>query len=108
MDSNCRNCGAPVTGPYCDYCGTPTYTPTEAVGGARGKRVHCWYEDGGVKHCFDMFVGSISTETECTTLRTDFGPCASVLGRTTLSIEADMLDFDHAAWNELMRDWSAS
>ena len=105
---NCPNCAAPVTGPYCDYCGTPTYTPTDAVGGARGKRVHCWYEDGGVKHCFDMFVGSISTETEYTTLRTDFGPCASVPGRTTLGIEAEMLDLDRDAWHGLLMRWDDS
>lgn len=98
-----------MEGPYCQYCNTPTYTPTDAVEWAHGKRVHCWYEDDGKKTCFDMFVTNISTRAEYEPVYA-FGGATMHLAETqrSISIEADMLDFDHAAWNEHMRDWRAS
>ena len=102
---NCKNCGAPVDGPYCKYCGSPTYTPTDAVWNARGKIVHCWYEDNGVKTCFDMLVSRIDVDTEWERFYCDDGPVAAVPIATRIGIEASMLDFDKEAWSEHFDDW---
>ena len=106
-EGNCRNCGAPVSGHYCRYCGSPTYTPTEAVSGARGKRVHCWYEDGGERHCFDMMLSRVDVSYESVPIYSFDGFYATIPGETRLEMEATMLDFDADAWSEHLRDWGS-
>ena len=106
MGSNCKNCGAPVSGPYCEYCGTPTYTPADAAWKAHGKRMHCWYEDDGNKVCFDVFVKQVDVDNCYEALYGfDAGPVHSMLTRTDVAISAEMLDFDREAWADHFREW---
>ena len=57
MKNNCPNCGAPGGTSYCEYCGTPLYSPIDAVNDMRGKLAHIWFEnDDGTVECVDVFV----------------------------------------------------
>lgn len=106
-ETNCPNCGAPIEGHYCMYCGTPTYTAEQAVAGATGRVCHCWYEVDGHKHCFDMFVNRIEISPFVSTLYSfDGEPCMSVVDKVDIDIDATMLDFDERAWREHLKDWS--
>ena len=105
MKTNCENCGAPITSAVCPYCGSPTYTPTGALAGAQGRRVHCWYDLDGDKVCFDLLVNCISTEHQYNTLYGDGTVCKQVLDRVEVKLEAEALDFDRREWAEHGEGW---
>lgn len=67
-DTNCPNCGAPITGDTCPYCGTEFARPEEALKLALGRRVSVSFEADGHLYEFDMVLDSArisaSTATE--------------------------------------------
>ena len=93
---------------YCQYCGTPLYSPATALENARGQVVHCWFERDGVKQCFDMLMHRFEQHTDFTNLYTDDGLFMSVPNETIIDMEASLRDFDRDAWSEHFNDWRAN
>jgi len=73
-DTNCKNCGAPVTGPRCEYCGTQTRSLRDISKGICGKTLHCCYEEEGEKVEFDILVESMELSFDCETFWNDGAP----------------------------------
>lgn len=63
-DSNCPNCGAPITGPSCPYCDTRFENIASM---AIGKVVKVSFEHGGYTHEFDMMVESLCIDANANT-----------------------------------------
>ena len=57
---NCHNCGAPVSGGRCEYCGTFTELPSPKM--AIGKEVSISFEHDGIELRFKMRVDDFSLE----------------------------------------------
>ena len=52
--TNCPNCGAPITGPACPYCGTEFVRPDSAIDLALGRKLSVSFEAHGYVYEFDM------------------------------------------------------
>lgn len=62
MSSNCPNCGAPITGAACDYCGTVFERPEEVLSLAVGRKLAVSFEHGGRLYEFDMVIDRANVE----------------------------------------------
>lgn len=70
---NCPNCGAPLKGGECEYCGTLTEIPVDLM---IGKEIEIRFEHDGVTHEFRTRVTSLGLASTCetTTLYADAVP----------------------------------
>ena len=53
-ETNCPNCGAPITGESCPYCNTVFTRPESAIALALGRKVSVSFEADGCLYEFDM------------------------------------------------------
>jgi len=60
MQTNCKNCGAPVAGGVCEYCGTPTDRFAQL---AIGKPLSVRFEAEGVEYEFEMLVENFNLDS---------------------------------------------
>lgn len=65
--TNCPNCGAPIVGSACDYCGTAFENPEKVLALAIGRKVSVSFEDMGRLYEFDMVVDRLDIAAECDT-----------------------------------------
>ena len=80
-ERNCPNCGAPVTGRACPYCGTRFENPENALSLAVGKTVSVSFEHDGMLYEFDMAIDevNVNANAESVDFYNDFGIARSVL-----------------------------
>ena len=64
MEPNCRNCGAPVSGGVCEYCGTPTDRFAKLV---LGKPLSVRFEANGAEYEFEMIVDGFNFDAHADT-----------------------------------------
>lgn len=93
-ESNCPNCGAPINGPQCPYCGTIHCSGSELARFASGKPATLSFvTDEGYEVKFNMFVNSLDFDHEYTTLYSyDNIPVMRYLNSTTVSITGRMVN----------------
>ena len=84
--SNCPNCGAPVVGDICPYCGTAHRLPTPMM--AIGKVVPIRFEHGGTVFSFDLLVSGFEASDmgETCSFRDGFGLTVSTLHTPELHV----------------------
>lgn len=62
-ETNCPNCGAPVRGPHCPYCGTLHCSEKELMQMALGRRARVEFEtDEGHTVCFELFIKNLGID----------------------------------------------
>ncbi len=66
MGSNCKNCGAPKSGPVCAYCGT-VFDQQAALSLAVGKDVHMKFKHQGLEYEFTIRLDDLHIEDESET-----------------------------------------
>ena len=103
MKAKCPNCGAPGGKDYCDYCGTPLYTPYDVVDELRGKLAHVWFEnDDGTVHCMDLFVKRAEFESEYADYYADAAIYQTIRTCQNLVIESELRDPDISQWKDYL------
>lgn len=105
---HCPSCGAPASGQFCAYCGTPLFTTGDTVNAMRGRRCHIWVEmDDGTIQCMDIFVNNVEFDTDYDTLYVDDRPYMKMATRKSLAIEADLVDLDMDDWAKVI-EWQST
>ena len=101
---NCPNCGGAVNNIFCEYCGTPLYTPQEAIEKCRGKVCHIWYEDdNNNKIIFDMYIGSIVNNYEHQTFYSTNKPYYFLPVEQLIELTGSLRDIDKKKWREVVK-----
>lgn len=94
--TNCPNCGAPITGSCCDYCGTHL---EDILRLASGRPVEITFEIGGKEYTVNFHLDSMSVhyEPEVTTLYADGRPEYRMVTNpyAKLTMEGTCLPFDY-------------
>lgn len=62
--TNCPNCGAPIKGVSCAYCGTMFEPPEKVLGLAIGKKVSISFEHEGRTYEFDMVLDHMGMDCD--------------------------------------------
>lgn len=104
--ANCPNCGAPIQGRICEYCGTPDPSTFRML---HGKPVRISYEmEDGHRYTFELLVESIGMEHECSTQDIySFGqdiPCLTFtrFAKTNVSIQGSIVPMEMEGGRQTM------
>ncbi len=95
MTKNCPNCGAPVEGTSCRYCGTSFVSLGDVPSIMAGRRVHMFFEDdNGHVHCCDVMVNEVTRGCDYEMLFADDTLYRSISNPNSMTISGYLVDPD--------------